>query len=404
MRIGKLRKTRENNHVKYAREISLSSEKKDMWICIDEAFAQYFCEDRIDGYLVALLLRALKEGEDIEAEDAVSETLLFQLEKYLIPYLCKLNTELKPVKIKCNTLPDINTLQERVTATGISCGVDSLSTLIYHTGQERYSSRNINCLTLFNAGYYGEGNNSSELFKKYVVQSEDFCREHGFKFLVVDSNVYDFSAYHFLSMHTYLSCSLVLMLQNGISNYYYASGYPVFDFKNEFKDPAYYDLFLLQCLSTRGLQFISSCSTMARVEKIELVLQKPSYAKHLYVCLSGKLPGNCSVCEKCMRTLLAADSMGKVELLENSFDVALFYKKRNLFLGYMLRNKRKNVFYREIYQNYRKHGRKIQGLAYFAYFIPIKQDFLQLKNRMVKRMPEGLVKKLKEIRDNFLKG
>ena len=79
MRIGKLRKTRENNHVKYAREISLSSEKKDMWICIDEAFAQYFCEDRIDGYLVALLLRALKEGEDIEAEDAVSETLLFQL-------------------------------------------------------------------------------------------------------------------------------------------------------------------------------------------------------------------------------------------------------------------------------------------------------------------------------------
>lgn len=396
MYIGKVIKKKEGKFEKFIREISISNEKKELWVCVEEKYKDYYCEDRVDGYVLALLLRAMHEGEDIFADDGISETLLFQIEKYLIPYLCKLNPSLNKINIFCKTLPDIDE-KAGVAATGISCGVDSLSTILYHTNQEICNSRNISCLTLFNSGYYGEGNESSDSFKKHTEQSKMFCEEHGFDFLTCDSNVYDFACFPFLMVHTYMACSIVLMLQKGISFYYYSSaGYPI-DYKVSFSDSGLYDIFLFQCISTKSLQFISSCASMVRTEKLGLILQNPSYAKYLYVCVTGKKSKNCSLCEKCMRTLLGADSMGKVEMLSDSFELEIFYKKRNLFMGYM---RRKNGYYKDIYESYRLNHRKIPMLAYIARFVPIKHDFLKIRSWLVKHLPKNFVAKLKTIRDS----
>ena len=149
--------------------------------------------------------------------------------------------------------------------------------------------------------------------------------------------------YNFLSAHTYLTCSVLLLLQKYFSVYYYASGYTVNHFRVDFSDSANYDVFLLDCISTENLKFYSSCCVINRIGKIRMIAQYKDIFESLYVCTRGTVASNCSHCEKCVRTMLALDSMKMIEELKQRFNYSIFKKYRNRYLNYMLRHKGKKL-------------------------------------------------------------
>lgn len=93
-------------------------------------YKEYIVTDRCDGILVGLLLYATKRGQDILCHTSCSEVLHEKITKYLLLF-CKINSELQSIKIRCESCSE-KLSSKRHIGTGISCGVDSLSTIIYY--------------------------------------------------------------------------------------------------------------------------------------------------------------------------------------------------------------------------------------------------------------------------------
>lgn len=353
-------------------------ECNELWYIIPSQFEDYLSYEVADAYVVAFLLYAMQRNLDIETDMPVSSRLLAMLNKYLVPFICEINEKMHPIQIFAKESNEV--FKGSHCGTGISCGVDSLSTVVYHGIDETINNRRLDTLTLLNTGYYGHNNGNSEHYKSYIHQSEQFCKEFGFGFLTVDSNVSNLTQYDFLSAHTYLTCSTILLLQKYFRLYYYASGYPVYDFEANFKDPAYYDTFLLNCISTESLEFLSSCCIFSRVKKTSVIAKHPDIIKHLYVCLSGDSSHNCSCCEKCIRTMLALEAIGETDTIKEIFDYSIYKKNRNRYFSYMLRHKKNNPYYREIFDEMKRNKRSIPFLAYIN-IIPCSFELSALYHR-----------------------
>lgn len=341
----------------------------------------YLTYNLADAYIVGILIYAMSKKHKIISEIPISESLYFSLVKYLIPFLTHINNGLFFIEIEAPLFA--GKYDSKYVGTGISCGVDSLSTIVYHGVNELCPNYKIDTLTLLNTGYYGIEDNSSRLYNKYVKQSEDFSLNNGYHFLTVDSNIASLTKYKFLTAHTFLTCSCILLFQKYFKRYYYASGYSVYNFEANFDDSAYYDIFLLKCISTNNIEFISSCTTMKRIEKISMLIQKPQICDSLYVCTSGNPPYNCGKCEKCVRTLLAFDSLGKIDCLPKTFDKSMYLKNRVYYIAFMLRSRRNQIFYKEIYQNFKCNHIRIPVFAYFLHK-PFRFELIVFKAKLVK--------------------
>ena len=357
----------ESDVTKVSIPLNIAGIESLLWFSFPSDYERFLTVSVSDGIIVGVLLYAMERGYTIVSDIPVSYDLLLKLNKYLIPFLCKVNTSLKPIRIEARS--SVEQFSGKHVGTGISCGVDSLSTIIYHGIDEQVSESRVDTLTLFNTGYYGHEDNNSDRYKEYLAQSISFANRHGFNFFSLDSNISNIMQYDFLSAHTYLTCSALFLFQNYFRTYYYASGYPVFDFKAEFSDPAYYDVFLSSCISTRSLEILSSCSTMTRVEKTALIRTKPEVMKSLYVCLSGKPGINCCKCEKCVRTMLALEATGGLDNVRFCYDRKIYMKYRTRYYAYMLRHRKNNVFYKEIYEALKLSNVPIPLASWFC-FIP----------------------------------
>jgi len=359
--------------------ISLYQEDFDIWYSVPIEYREYLCKEKSDAFLVAMLVFAMSKGEDVKCEQAVSEKLYFSLIKYLIPFLNRINPDLKKINIICD-LDDSVLKSEKKIGTGISCGVDSLSTIEYHGKDSEIGKYKINQLTLFNSGYYGNKDNNEDKFSKYRKQSVNFSKEFGYPLLFVNSNVSNVTKYKFIKTHTYLSCSVVLALQKMFSVYYYASGYPIYNFKASFDSPAYYDTFLLDCISNENTKFISANTIMTRLEKIELLLNNKHYLNHLYVCTTGNPPDNCGKCEKCVRTLLAIDSFSALDQVKDRFNLSVYHSNRYFNLSLMILRKKNRVFYKEIFNNFKKEHVSIPIFAYLLLPLAFLYEHIYLKS------------------------
>lgn len=358
--------------------LNIDGQIKNIWYEVDLLHKEYLCFERSDAFVVSLLLLAMQKGKDIKCEQVVSEQLYFNLTKYLMPFLLKINPDLKKINLICKLDNTLLNSKHKV-GTGISGGVDSLSTILYHGSKTKSENYKITHLTLFNSGYYGSKEDNTHRFKKYAMQSEDFGNDFNYPLLFVDSNISNVTKYNFLASHTYLSCSVVLALQKFFSVYYYASGYTIFDFEANFEDSAYYDFFLLNCISTENARFFSANSIMTRVEKTKLILENEDYLKHLYVCTAGNPPINCGKCEKCVRTLLAIDSMGYLDKVDGKFNVKAYRSRRSINIATMLVKKNKSVFYKENYDSFRDTQTSIPIKAYLLVPFALVNEFIYSK-------------------------
>ena len=330
----------------------LNDNRNHLWFSVSKRYEEFLVTENADAFVIGLLLLAMKNGKSIQVKAPMSRKLYYSLTHYVIPALNLANPEWKPVKIEASGGLTSNDLNEGgVAGIGISCGVDSLCTVIDHLDCEREFE--IKYFTFLNAGSHGQmgGDSARKVFLDRLGLVESFAEQVKIPIIAVDSNINEILLMNHQQTHTVRDVACVLNLQKLFRNYYYASAYRFDYFKMNAHDTAGYDLLLCSMLSTESTTFCSSVSQYTRVERTKMVSDyEPSYS-HLNVCTSSSRTGevrNCSVCPKCLRTQLTLDLLGRLHFYRDVFDRAKYMKNRNKFIASVLIKKKGDPISQEI--------------------------------------------------------
>lgn len=314
-------------------------EVRDLWFEVDSDYEKYLCAERGDAFLVGMLRYAMSLGYDINLDVPVTEELLYNIRTYLIPALSKASAAIYPVEIVANIAQGVLPNAGAVGA-GMSCGIDSLHVICHHA-QSQYPSMKLTHLVLNNVGAYQEG---SDQFAWQLEHAQRFADEYGFKLVRTNSNYTTaFPANHkgLRWTHTYANAFCVFALQKFWHTFYYgSSGYDFSGFslsKVEKGDCALYDLLTLNVFTTANIRFYSEGAAKTRFEKTADVSIYLPARKYLHVCTRDNGP-NCNTCEKCCRTLMTLDALGRLDDFSEIFDIPYYRKNRKWYLNWMYYN------------------------------------------------------------------
>lgn len=307
---------------------------------ICEEFIQYAVTDRIDAFVLGLLMFAIKNGYDFVSDLPITDELKYNLENHLISPLCNVNKTFHPTCIKAPVISPIKQIAE-IVATGISCGVDSLYTILQHTSKTLPTNRRINSLAFFNIGSSMKGgeNLRTPLVEGRLQLARNFAKEYGFRFLFIESNLHliinKYVPYSHIENHTYMALFCLNIIAPCLKAYYYSSGYPYNKFtmlldEKGILDCAHYDLLLMFCASVGEMKLYSTGSDKSRIEKTCALLDYEPAQKYLNVCVNEV--NNDGFCFKCIRTLLTIDALGGIDKFSKVFDVDTYKRNRFFYL------------------------------------------------------------------------
>lgn len=354
--------------------------KNTLWFSTTVEYADYLCHEHADAFLVALLFNAMKEHHDIHIKSTISTRLYYTLTRYFIPVLCHMNPSFIVINITCDKLDSTPLPSAGGVGTGVSCGIDSLYTIAEHTREECPIDYRLTHLAFFNVGSHGTGAEGRKLYHERLHNVRKFAQECGLPIVTIDSNVGDIGNVPFVAIYTVNNISCVLSLQKLFRNYHCSSGYAAYDFKFKWGDASYYEPYSLSMLSTNDTSFIPTGSAHYRTEKTAVVAEYPLSYRFLNVCITSEV--NCSICAKCMRTLLTLEVQGKIGLYSQIFDLQKYARQRNKYIGQILAFKSQDALLRDIYQIMMKKQFAIPPAAYlFGCYYAMKKITSQIKDK-----------------------
>jgi len=407
MKLYNLRISKKEQRVKVS--VSIDSENlnsNELWFSTTEKYANYICTSRYDAFLVGLLYPAMKYGENIHIEGAVSKKLIFNINHYVIPLIKSFSPTSKKIKVTANELTSIKFNGDRV-GTGFSGGIDSFCTIYDHYVLESDEEYKINTFLFLNVGSHGF-NNEDKVFNKFNARYnhlKKFPEEIGLDFIPLDSNLYKFHPWGHQKTHTLTSVSGILVFQKIFKRYYYASSGINYDdmLKNAYKFREidigeYCDPIILPLLSTESTEIISDGIQYTRVEKTLRILNYEPVYRYLNVCVSGDdTHENCSVCSKCCRTLMTLNSIGRLEDFKNVFDIE---KYRNIaekkYISKQVLIQNKDLFAKYNVKLAKENNIRLPNRLY-SYIINMPSlIFNQLLNVVKFILPESIKKGIKK--------
>jgi hypothetical protein len=357
--LGKFSREVIDNKVVFSSKIEFGDQTQTLWYRLDPEYSNYFCDDRGDGLVATLLFFAFMHGAEIVSTLPISEKLYYQLTYYLIPQLsiCS-KPPISPIEIKA---PLISTTYQQSDGVGcgISCGVDSFATLYEYTKLVPLDSYKLTHLTYFKVGAHDgqigkyDQQVQDNLFNSQLLHAQEFCTHHGYKLVVVESNLTQiidrlFGFYNYEQFHSYVNAGTVLHLQKLLRKYYYSPAYCLDEFFVDVKkDAAHYEGVLLPMLSTETTSFYNSNRAMSRIEKVSFISDFEQTYEWLLVCWLRR--PNCGHCRKCIRTMLELDFVGKLDLYRNCFDLTEYHKNKKKYLSMIAQSKDHDHFMKELY-------------------------------------------------------
>lgn len=337
IRIEQPKLTTDNETATLEVYINIDNKREKIWFQVEKKFEQYLCYERSDAFLIAVLNFAMRNKHDIVCEAPITEELYYNIDKYLIDAIASYNPHFYRTKIIAPIATDSLPCAGAV-GTGISCGVDSLHALANQTNL-KFKNHNITHLTFNNVGSHGEGNHAKQLYKERLSIPKKFAEEYGFEFVPSNSNLMDVIKQSHFKTHTYSSMFAVYCLQKLYSVYYYASsGYRYHEFTlidKSYNSCGSYEILSLPLLSTKNLRIYSEGEGLSRLMKLKDVVNYPPSYKYLNVCL--KESKNCGTCEKCVRTLLGIDALGKLDKYNEVFNIEYYKQHKQWYLKQLLR-------------------------------------------------------------------
>lgn len=319
-------------------DIKIDEIKKNLYFRVDETYGSSLVTDRVDSFVAALLILAMERQYDIESEYPISEQLYYNLQNYYIPVVGDSQPMLHQINLRMPTISKLESEGHGV-GTGFSGGVDSFYTIVHHQKQllENYKVTHLFFTSV------GTLDNNEERVKKWFQEREVITKQTAEKLnlaaVTVYSNIYQLYPFPYHSFSTYFTttyASCAFALQKLISSYYLSSGIPVLSFSiaKDVHDCASFDLFTAFCLNNGRLNFYSTGSEVTRLKKVQEISDNFVVQQTISVCgreicgIGGVLKDkvNCSICNKCLRTMSELYAIGELEKFENVFHIESFLK------------------------------------------------------------------------------
>ena len=370
----------------------------DLWYCVDTTYADKLCPEVSDAFVLVMLLPAIQTKQNIVVKSDVSEKLYHNLRTVVLSSLTwayykqfgsVIDIHVEGKLVSYNFHPS-------AIATGCSLGVDSFSTIKrYFLDNDCEPGYRLTHLTFFNVGAVGSTNSDSvrQSYIKDIERITNFAKECNLPIVKVDSNICDFyPIFDFNATHTFRNMSVVLALQKLFKRYLYASAFPNRYIRIDKEDLAHYESILLPHISTESTELISADSELSRTEKLKYI-STDIYAQNLlYVCRKDQARNdgeldflnadddemyvNCGHCDKCLRTILALDIIGKLDCFKHRFDLSYWSEGggQYTYIAKVLNGRKKDLAFLDLYQN----------MCVYKYDIPIKARMLYLRSVLYK--------------------
>jgi hypothetical protein len=223
-------------------------------------------------------------------------------------------------------------------------------------------------LAIFNCGQLGDIdlNGAEDNLRRTVHALQPFSEKIGLPILVVDSNINEFftdSRVVLLNRFIDSTISCVLALQKLLGKYVYSSSFSIEQFQFSNIDESHMEATFVPLLGTENTEIILSNPMLTRVEKTEYLSRFDITKEFLDVCwaaqyaygecqdvsyLEGKTKKNCGKCDKCMRTLLTLEILGRIDGYKDIFDLNAYYSNKKKYLFRVIGKQDTNFFYKEL--------------------------------------------------------
>jgi hypothetical protein len=284
-------------------------------------YGDYVCGDA-SPFATAMLLPAMKQGEELAIEGSISKQLYAGMQVVMDEVL-KWDLGLKRVAVRAEELmPD--EYGPTKTASFFSAGVDSFYTYLKHKHDLEISQR-ITDLIFINNGFDIDPRNKAlwELTLKNIKAVAD---HEGLDLVVATSNINSQLLSRIFSwdyIHGACLAAMGQFLRKGFCRIYIPSTHSA-----EEQIAWGSNLALDKNWSTETLTFEHDGSETTRVDKIiSCIAESPLALQYLRVCYMNERGAyNCGRCDKCMRTMVSlyiAGVLQRAETFPHNIDVGL---------------------------------------------------------------------------------
>jgi len=292
---------------------------------IDSAKHDYVYADA-SPFAAALLLPAMKQGEDLIIHGSISKQLYAGMQT-IMSEVASWDIGMKPIKIKADTLVE-DTHQPHKTATFFSGGVDSFYTYLKHRNDAVQADR-IDSFIFVNNSFDIDPRNK-ELWDHSLQNIRAVATEEHIELVLVESNI---NTHELLApivswdyIHGGCLAAVGLLLRRAYHKIYIPSTH------SETQQIHWgTNLALDTHWSTETTHFLHDGTEATRLNKVIWQISKsPLALKHLRVCYKNtKGTYNCGTCDKCLRTmtnLYIAGALEKAETFPHQLDLDLIAK------------------------------------------------------------------------------
>lgn len=329
-----------------------------LWFSVPSEYEGWLTDDVYDAFLVAAIYPSMFYNEPIEIEGPVSHKLYFNCSRYIQHIVKAYRPEMHLVNISTNGYKQA-AKQQTLVGAGFSAGIDSFATFIERFENEQDEEYKISALFFFNVGSHGGGgDNAEKVFRLRYEYIKPFADQKDLPFIPMDSNLFDFYQFHWeFDAGQLCRSAAILVFQKSLSKYFLSSDY-------SYKESMFYQFnpnttslseivenFANPMLSTEGLEVITDGGQYSRIEKTKLCAGYPEAQKLLNVCVNPDVDNssikNCGRCHKCIRTLVALDSIGVLDNFSEVFNLDSYYKNRFKYKCYLRRAAGTNAYIKE---------------------------------------------------------
>lgn len=318
-------------------EIENPFQEKTMWVAVEEKNADMLADNVYDPFVLVPVILGMYYKQDVHIDGNISPRLYHNMQHYLMNIFDRFSDRTLPIRFTVNGYDTVNCVGGgRLIGTGISCGVDSLTTIYDNFVNEEDENFKINSLFFVNCGTHGDFEDaaSHKKFWDRVALNKTAADELGLPMYLVNSNFHAFTHKIGEQKIGYLAIySCILSLQKYMKRYYTSSNLSydeISEFSRNSRDfdiAEYCESFMPHLISTECFELVIDGCQYTRAEKTEHISDWKFAQDHLNVCVPALDGGhNCSNCNKCMWTLIPLEAMGKLDKFKNVFDINVYHK------------------------------------------------------------------------------
>ncbi len=349
--------------VRLCAEILEGDKRRELFYEVASENSAYLCTERTDAFLISLIHYAMSKGMNITWEQPVTERLAYQLRTMYIPTISsKFNKFFDRIILKGPETSEEIKKNQWAVGTGASGGVDSFYAILKHVDKTESSQKLTHLLYVSMSNHSDSEERLRQDFETNLKYIRKIAKEVGLPLIDMFTNESSFFFNENINWGAPRYTGMVYALQNLFSVYYFASGYPYYtttfgDGSANF-DSAHFDLFILMSLSTRSLNIAGSGGETTRAKKVQFIENNDVVRNNLYVC-NYENQHNCSVCDKCMRTMIQLQADGCLNEFKQVFDIEKFNKNYKKYVRKLLY--RKSPYDREILSDMKRRGIRLEG-------------------------------------------